>query len=266
MKINNCCFNIIEPTVKACWEISDYCNLKCTFCFNAAHRTHEENNDILSNLNHTINQLHNYDIEHIIISGGEPLLCKDLFAIIHGLELSGFIVSLCTNATLIDESFCKELKQTNVKKITINIADLVSNKNNLISKESALFSTVLVGIQYLVKYGFDVTVNDIVFGTDENLFRDRLSFCQDYNIKKITFTLPICKCISPQYMYWPPNQVDKVIANLYCLEKEFSGIDILFNNPNCLSESCPSQRNIFGISGSGVLPHCLVKRDIKDFE
>jgi len=256
----------MEATVKACWEIENSCNLNCKFCFNAAYRSLENGNDILLNINHIINQLHNYNIEHIIISGGEPLLCKDLFIIINKLELNGFTVSMCTNATLVNALFCQKLKQTKVQKLTINIANLINNKSNLIDKNNIIFSSVSTGIQCLVKYDFDITVSDIVFCIDERLFRDRLRFCQEYNIKKITFTIPICKYVSSQYMYWSPAQVHEVENILYHLESEFPEIDILFNNPDCLLKSCPSQKNIFGITGSNVLPYCLVKRDIKEFE
>lgn len=262
MKINRCCFNLSGVEKKACWEIESRCNLNCPFCF------HANQSPLFSSINGLnispiIQQLQNRHIQHVILSGGEPLLCDSFFHIIKELESNDITVSICTNAILAGEAFCKQLIETSVRKVTVNIADLSYLKKTPCSEMDNLCLQIISGIRRLIKYGFDVTLNDIIFEIDREQFERRLIFCQENGAQKVSFTIPVCKHMTCKQTTLSETQINKAIDLLQSLEKQFPGIEIIFNSPDCQSSDCPSQQMIFGIEGLEFLPSCLVKRDLE---
>ncbi|MBR2761499.1 MAG: radical SAM protein [Solobacterium sp.] len=96
------------------WSVTGACNLRCRHCFMSAPQakhgnpTHEE-------IIRVADQLAECGIFRVGITGGEPLIRKDLFAIIDALiEREIRITVIYTNGWLMDETFLKELEKRNV--------------------------------------------------------------------------------------------------------------------------------------------------------
>ncbi len=85
------------------------CNLRCIHCY--AHATAEENEDILSTeeAKGMIDSCADFGCPVMLFSGGEPLLRKDLFELIHYATEKGMRTTLSTNGTLITRELAKEL-------------------------------------------------------------------------------------------------------------------------------------------------------------
>jgi heme d1 biosynthesis radical SAM protein NirJ len=86
------------------WNLIRRCNLTCKHCYSiSADRdfpgelTSEEVFRVMQNLR-------DFGVRVLILSGGEPLLRPDIFAISHRAKSQGFYVGLSSNGTLIDES------------------------------------------------------------------------------------------------------------------------------------------------------------------
>lgn len=96
-------------------NVTNNCNMRCQHCFMSAglHPTKELNID---NLLNTIHALENeLGIMDIVVSGGEPLMHKDIYKLLKGISKHN--VTLFTNASLINESniniisnSCKEVQ------------------------------------------------------------------------------------------------------------------------------------------------------------
>lgn len=78
------------------WMITSRCNLECPFCFSSDRKDLDFKQNLL--IAKKIIQL---GIKKIVISGGEPLVRKDIFKILRFLKKNGLIIRLDTNGLLL---------------------------------------------------------------------------------------------------------------------------------------------------------------------
>lgn len=151
--------------------VTEKCNLNCKHCYN---RTDNYYNELSTEeMLDLIDQLGKMKVLKLSISGGEPLLRKDLFKIIEEIKKNNiFIDQLNTNATLITEDIAKDL----VKKFKINLIcvsldgdkkvhDYIRGKGN--------FDLTIEGTKKLVKEGgnvfFSVSIGKLNFNEVEKI-------------------------------------------------------------------------------------------------
>src|SRR5437868_4004430 len=98
----------IGPDRKALVQVTERCNLHCAHCFVSARR---EGTDISSEQMERVvlPRLRQARVSRLTLTGGEPFAHLDLLAIVRaarGLEMT---VTVCTNATLIENQALDEL-------------------------------------------------------------------------------------------------------------------------------------------------------------
>ena len=263
MEINNCCFSL-RGYNKACWMIEQQCNLDCKFCFHNQFETKKYcgNNRVLDYMV-VLSQLREKNIRPVILSGGEPLLSPDLFSIIFLLQKNGFSISISTNAVRATPIFCRKLKQTTVKKLTVNIAAICDNNGEIIQNYNS--NSIINGIQNLTSSGFSVTLNNILHKfTTKDILAQNIEYATRWGAKVISFTVPVCKSFSGCYEndYFIDNKtVEKLRFFLEEIEQQMKPlIGITLNCPKCFSNNCPANAEIFGVGWNKNLSTCLVKQ------
>lgn len=103
-------------------EYSEACNLKCKHCFNTNFKKKERRlkPEDLSALS---NQAHELGLCQFVISGGEPLVIKNIEEIIKALKPSLFHISMSTNGFYLNLEMAKKLKSWGVDKVKISLDD-----------------------------------------------------------------------------------------------------------------------------------------------
>ena len=263
MKINNCCFST-KGYNKACWTIEDKCNLNCDFCF---HNQFQQSPQTMErrkrDYSDVILMLREGNIKHVILSGGEPLMSRDLFDIIALLEQNEFIISICTNAVLATPQLCDRLSKTKVEKVTVNLASICDRSGRIIDSKNSI--SVIAGIHNLVLSGFSVTLNNILHNssTRETLLQN-IAFGTQIGADTMSFTVPVCKSsceCCPSEFFIHDQKVQALRALLEEIEQELTpSLSIIFNYPDCDLDTCPANREIFGIGTNKILSTCLVKQ------
>lgn len=203
------------------------------------------------------------NVKHVILSGGEPLLSPELFDIISLLEENDFLISIRTNAILATPQFCKKLKKTTVERLTVNLTTICDESGRIVENEHS--SRVIEGIKNLVLYGFTVTLNNILHrSTTKEILIQNINYCREWGVKNISFTVPVCKSFCEYYAvdYFMDNQtIQRIWAFLEKIEHEIkAAVNITLDCPDCNSEACPANKEIFGASIDGELSTCLVKQ------
>ena len=86
-------------------EITDRCNLDCSFCFNKIYNRNRNEEAELNteNLKKIIDHIVLANIRQIRFSGGEPLIRENIFVLMEYAKSKGLNVWLNTNATLLDK-------------------------------------------------------------------------------------------------------------------------------------------------------------------
>lgn len=103
------------------WNVTRKCNLKCSHCYiNAAsgEYTDELNTEESKRL---IDQISEVSRPLLILSGGEPLLRKDVFELIQYGTQKGLRMGLGSNGALIDNDVAKKLKEAGIKTVSISL-------------------------------------------------------------------------------------------------------------------------------------------------
>ena len=92
------------------WHILHRCNLHCTHCYQDEHSSELSFGELEKLLGQYIAfcAAHGYR-GHINITGGEPLLSKDLYPLLSLLEKNDITFGLLTNGTLIDDAAAAQL-------------------------------------------------------------------------------------------------------------------------------------------------------------
>jgi radical SAM protein with 4Fe4S-binding SPASM domain len=103
------------------WNVTRKCNLKCSHCYiNAAPREHTDELTAEEG-KRLIDQICEVSHPLLILSGGEPLLRKDIYELIEYGTQKGLRMGLGSNGTLIDDSVARKLKQSGIKTVSISI-------------------------------------------------------------------------------------------------------------------------------------------------
>jgi radical SAM protein with 4Fe4S-binding SPASM domain len=145
------------------WNVTKKCNLNCSHCYiNAA--TDEPKNDALDELTfeeakQLIDQIAEVSSPMLILSGGEPLLRKDIFEIIkYGTE-KGIKMAMGSNGYLLNNETAKKLKDAGIKTVSISIDSAIPEKHDEFRGVKGSWQKAIDAINALRENGILVQVN-----------------------------------------------------------------------------------------------------------
>lgn len=164
-------------------SLIERCNLRCSYCM-------PEEGVKLSPKSHLMTYEEIYDIaktfvKHgvtkIRLTGGEPLIRKDIPIILEKLATLPVDLSITSNAVIID-NFFDILKANGVNKINVSLDSLDEAKFKHITRRNE-FNKVYKNILLLVKEGFSVKVNAVLMkGFNDDEIIDFINFTKDFPI------------------------------------------------------------------------------------
>ncbi|MBP0904874.1 GTP 3',8-cyclase MoaA [Mariniflexile gromovii] len=164
-------------------SLIERCNLRCSYCM-------PEEGVQLSPKSHLMTYEEIYDIaktfvKHgvtkIRLTGGEPLIRKDIPVILEKLATLPVELSITSNAVIIDK-FIDVLKAHGVNKINLSLDSLDREKFKHITRRDQ-FDIVYKNLFLLVKEGFNVKVNVVLMkGFNENEIIDFINLTKNMPI------------------------------------------------------------------------------------
>ena len=120
-------------------------------------------------------------VTKIRLTGGEPLIRKDIPTILEKLSSLPVELSISTNAVIVDK-FIDTLKSNGVQSINVSLDSLDAKKFEHITRRNE-FKKVFNNIHLLVKEGFKVKVNAVLIkGFNEDEIIDFINFSKDLPI------------------------------------------------------------------------------------
>ena len=161
-------------------SLIERCNLRCTYCMPEAGvplspkshlMTYEEIYEIAKTfVKHGVNKIR--------LTGGEPLVRKDIPIILEKLATLPVELSITSNAVIIDK-FIDVLKANGVNKINVSLDSLDAEKFKHITRRNE-FKKVYDNILLLVKEGFTVKINAVLMkGFNDDEIIDFINFTKD---------------------------------------------------------------------------------------
>ena len=148
-------------------SITELCNLRCRYCMpedGVCKKSHEEmmtQEDIIK----AVKVASRLGVSKIRLTGGEPLVKKDIVQLVSRLNEIDGIEEICitTNAALLPK-YAKDLKEAGLNRINISLDTLNPGKFKFITRIGELKDT-LAGIDSALNVGFDkIKINSVLIG------------------------------------------------------------------------------------------------------
>ena len=140
-------------------DVTWRCNERCVHCYldhdDLGEMSYDEIEDLMT-------QMAEAGVFFLTISGGEPLLRKDLFAIIRRARELTFNVKLKTNGILIREKEAALIRELGVETVQVSIYSHRAEVHDAITKVKGSLERSLDAIRFMVSRGLKVTMANVV--------------------------------------------------------------------------------------------------------
>lgn len=208
--------------LNVCLSITSRCNLDCKHCINR-NLSASESDLTTQELFKVIDQLGQAKVFNISIFGGEPLTHPDFFQIVDYLNKYPFSLSLNTNATLIDRSVARQLKEHNIKRSVVSFDGSNEQVMDNVRGEGS-FKKNIRGIEALVTEGLDVLLSVTVTKLNYKDIRQMVLLGKKLNARAIRFNFVFVGgnaiCFIKE-IYLSPKEELEIIEEVCRLKKEF---------------------------------------------
>src|SRR5881628_2305408 len=142
------------------WELTCRCNLHCvmcyTDCFNTPDRLREELT--LAEILRVMDEIHEAGCLELILTGGEPLARKDFLDIYAYAKQKGFLVTVFTNGTLLNERLVEFWTQYPPAMIEISFHGLTKQSFERITQGLGSYDRCREGIRLILERKLPLTL------------------------------------------------------------------------------------------------------------
>lgn len=163
--------------------LTEYCNLNCYHCYR--HITHQKsdlNLDILLKLSEKVKDT---SINSLRITGGEPLMLKDIEKLIRTFSSYGLHTSIGTNGTLLNSSKINLIKDAGLNEIWISVHSINSDTHDNLSGKIGSFHLMLNAIKECIRQNISLNVNFPVSKYNIQDTLPTLKFLDNLGVKRI---------------------------------------------------------------------------------
>ena len=266
-------------------SVTDRCDLRCVYCMKEK-MTFLPRSEILSleEIERLSDNFIDMGVKKIRLTGGEPLVRKDIIRLIRNLNLKKNKtnlneITLTTNGTLL-KKYAKDLKENGIDRINVSLDTINHKKYNEITRFGNL-ENVISGIKEAIKHNIKIKINTVAIKNfNENELED-LIIWSDKNKVDLTFieVMPMEETDTGRHMQFAP--LDKIFQKL---DKKFSFKKITQNTggpavyytssiiSNKIGFITPMTNNFCAscnrirITSTGKLYMCLGQNDHIDFK
>jgi len=137
------------------WNLIRRCNLTCKHCYSISADKDFPGELSTAEIYTVMDDLKQFRVPVLILSGGEPLLRPDIFDIAKRAKDMGFYVGLSSNGTLIDESNIDAIAAVGFDYVGVSLDGLNETHDRFRRKEGA-FDASLAGIRLCIDAGIKV--------------------------------------------------------------------------------------------------------------
>jgi heme d1 biosynthesis radical SAM protein NirJ len=128
------------------WNLVRRCNLTCRHCYSISTDKDFPGELSTGEIHAVMDDLRAFGVPVLILSGGEPLLRPDLFAIAARAKAMGFYVGLSSNGTLVDAPMADRIAQAGFDYVGISLDGLRATHDRFRGREGA-FDASLAGLR-----------------------------------------------------------------------------------------------------------------------
>ena len=137
------------------WNLVRRCNLNCIHCYSLSADVDFPGELDTEEVFQVMEDLKGFGVPVLILSGGEPLLRKDIFAISKRAKELGFYVGLSTNGTLIDAAMADRIAAVGYDYVGVSL-DGIGEIHDRFRRQPGAYAAALRGMQLCQQRGIKV--------------------------------------------------------------------------------------------------------------
>jgi len=144
------------------WEVTRACNLNCVHCRASSNLgPHSRELDTVKAIE-ILDQIREVGKPIIILTGGEPLLRKDIFVLADYGTKKGLRMVMGTNGTLITPDITTKTMESGIKRVSVSLDGATRESHDSFRQVHGAFEGAIQGISYLREQGIEFQVNTTV--------------------------------------------------------------------------------------------------------
>jgi len=149
------------------WETTAACNLKCIHC-RASAVDFQSPDDLTTDESFALlDSIASLAKPVVVLSGGEPLVRKDIFDIASHGVLLGLRMALATNGTLLTSDAARRITLSGIQRISVSIDGASAISHDRFRRQEGAFESALTGIKHIKAEKIPFQINTSV--TRQNL-------------------------------------------------------------------------------------------------
>ena len=171
------------PAPVVIWNLIRRCNLTCKHCYTTSADIDFPGELTTPEIYTVMDDLKAFKVPVLILSGGEPLLHPDIFAISRRAKDMGFYVALSSNGTKISADNIDEIAAINYHYIGVSL-DGIKDTHDQFRRVKGSFDEALRGVQLCLDKGIKVGIRFTLTQDNAHDFPALLQLMDDYDIDK----------------------------------------------------------------------------------
>lgn len=209
------------------WNLTKKCNLRCEHCYISAGRISKaEARDELSTEEcfRVIDQICEVNAEALLIlTGGEPLLRKDVFEIASYADSQGLWVVVGTNGVFITEELCRRMIGAGIRGVSLSLDSLDPATHDLFRGVQGAWDNTVSGSKVLreAELPFIIQTTIGAHNVDEILGIARLADKLGARVFNLYFLVPTGRGAYSSDI--SPQQYEETLSRLSQIQTEFAG-------------------------------------------
>ena len=235
-------------------SLTDRCNLRCTYCMPAEGIVLREKSEFMTSeeIIEIATTFVKMGVKKIRLTGGEPLIKKDIVNILTQLSQLPIELTLTSNAVLVDK-YIDTFKNVGIKSLNVSLDSLKAERMNAISRR-AYFDRIMANIDLLIDSEIDVKLNVVLMkGVNDD---EILDFIEYTKVNKVDVRFI-------EFMPFSGNEWDrsKMVSLQEILDvanEQFLSIQKLEEKPNSTSRNyrVDGYLGTFGVISTVTNPFC----------
>ena len=169
------------------WNLIRRCNLTCKHCYSISADTNFPGELTTEQVYTVMDDLRDFKVPVLILSGGEPLLRPDIYDIAKRAKAKGFYVGLSSNGTLIDENNIAKIAECDFNYVGVSLDGLGATHDKFRRLDGA-FVASLKGIRLCRDLGLKIGVRYTMTQDNAHDLPGLLKLVEDEGIDRFYFS------------------------------------------------------------------------------
>jgi SynChlorMet cassette radical SAM/SPASM protein ScmF len=258
--------------------LADQCNLSCRHCWISPGFSQDRKDGIsIEYLKKAILEAKELGLQSVKLTGGEPLLYRDIYALLEFLAAEEIDILIETNGTLFNNNILDKMKSCEMKQISVSLDADTPEVHDEIRGVKGSFDRTTAGLRMLSEYGFNFQIIMTLHRKNRMEIPSLISLCKDLGAGSLKIN-PLLPCGRGKEVFRDKQNLDigELIELYRMVEQEWSlnmDLDIIFDLPVALRSITDIKRrgiiecrilNILGILANGDFSICGIGQTIDE--